>query len=154
MWPFSYFQFFPIMDHQFLSPTFLSLPCINLHFWACHCSEVCHPTLAASSWFLVFRVFFYFGFFFFFSTENFIRNKELEKILNLPCSAPLLLEREVIISCNSLNFLFLKHLLDFKLLIQFGAFKCRGRGKKGNFVYCKDANRLLISWLTFNHLLF
>jgi len=104
---------FRVTDHQFLLPTFLLFPCINLHFSACHCSELCHPTLAALSWFVCFL----------FPTENFIRNKELEKILNLPCSVPLLLEREVIIRCNSLNFLFLKHLFFFKLLIQFGVIK-------------------------------
>lgn len=81
---------------------------------------------------------------FFLTRENLLRNKEPEKILNLTCSAPLLFEREVVINCNSFSFAFLKHLLNFKILVQFGAFKCRGReerGKEGDFLYYNSANK-------------
>lgn len=48
------------------------------------------------------------------------------------CSAPLFFEREVVINCNSLGFSFLNHLLNLKILVEFAAFKSRGREGRGN----------------------
>lgn len=81
-------------------------------------------------------------FFFFLSQREFHKEQEIGKDIKLALFCSFLLERAVILSCNSLNFLFLKRLFDFKLVIQFGALDCRGKGKEGDFLYCKDAIRI------------